>query len=457
MHDELACHLEIHRIGSHYGVPKLCELTRDNIQKVFGARQWNVSAFIFTVELALKSKDDKLHKLLFSISRGHLYSLANSDGFDPVAVLRSFHPRLREQDDVPQQNEDQADLEKARTALQESSTELERLRSQVTSLQQQVATVSTDRDQLQDHVSTTLTENEELRQSLASITAEQAQTRDEVSAASPEKEELAQRTTALSAERDDLQQRLDDERDKAAQSELKHLETVKTLAVFQKDLRVVTFEKKLLKSRWEDVKEKLSTLTREHDALKKTLADEKKSKESVSTSARDEFRNALKDEQKESSKLSAQLIQTAKDLEMAKIDAADAISEKQRWQDAYTKDRKKLDEAVQERDSLKKDLKTEKRKQQVGMSLAERDHIQQALGAEKQKVKALTKERDDAKRQVLENFDKNKVTTFISVVEKTEECLNRRCKADYGAYIENDGGELVMKCRYCHFYYPHTT
>jgi predicted nuclease with TOPRIM domain len=447
MRDELTCHLQISAIGNHYGVSKLCELARDNIQKVF-ARDWYDSVFLFTTAIVLKSKDDKLQKMLLNLARGHLHSLTTSNGFDHVTMLKSFHPKFREQDDIPQQNGDQVKPAPAQASQRESSTELESLRTQVASLQQQVDTVCTERDQLRDQVLAIAAEKEELRQNISNITVEQTQSQGEEPATSSKKEELRQRVATVSAERDDLQRRLGNERNKAAQSALKLSETTKTLGVFQQDLRVVTSEKNLLRSRWQDVKEKLSTLSKEHDELKKT-------QDSVLTSARGELRNALKDEQKESSKLSAQLIRTVKELETASIDAADAISDKQRWQDAYTNERKKSAEAIQECISVKKDLEAEKRKRQVGMSLAERDQIQQALGAEKERIKALTKERDDAKALASRNFDKDKLDSFLEYIEDIDKCRNRRCKASFGAYIELDGGELVMHCDYCHFRYPH--
>ncbi|KAH7253523.1 HAD-like domain-containing protein [Fusarium redolens] len=429
MRDELTCHLQISAIGNHYGVSKLCELARDNIQKVF-ARDWYDSVFLFTTAIVLKSKDDKLQKMLLNLARGHLHSLTTSNGFDHVTMLKSFHPKFREQDDIPQQNGDQVKPAPAQASQRESSTELESLRTQVASLQQQVDTVCTERDQLRDQVLAIAAEKEELRQNISNITVEQTQSQGEEPATSSKKEELRQRVATVSAERDDLQRRLGNERNKAAQSALKLSETTKTLGVFQQDLRVVTSEKNLLRSRWQDVKEKLSTLSKEHDELKKT-------QDSVLTSARGELRNALKDEQKESSKLSAQLIRTVKELET----------------------RKKSAEAIQECISVKKDLEAEKRKRQVGMSLAERDQIQQALGAEKERIKALTKERDDAKTLASRNFDKDKLDSFLEYIEDIDKCRNRRCKASFGAYIELDGGELTLIARYSspsHYHCPET-
>ncbi|CCT67829.1 uncharacterized protein FFB20_04725 [Fusarium fujikuroi] len=269
MRDVLTCHLQICAIGTHYGFSKLCELARDNIQKVFGGK-WFDSVFLFTAAIVLKSKDDELQKLLVTLARGHLHSLTTSNGFDHATMLKSFHPKLREQDNILQQKGDQTKSAAGPSSQKESSTEIEALRLQVSSLKQQVISVSSERDQLREQISASSVKREELRQSHANI----------------------------SAERDLLWK-----------------------------LRVTRSETGLLRARWAKEKTKSSILTQENDDLKKSLELERRSRVSIAEFARDDVRNALKDEQKVTTDLTTKLTQASQALETERKRTATLVQE----------------------------------------------------------------------------------------------------------------------------------
>ncbi|KLO82750.1 uncharacterized protein LW93_9954 [Fusarium fujikuroi] len=269
MRDVLTCHLQICAIGTHYGFSKLCELARDNIQKVFGGK-WFDSVFLFTAAIVLKSKDDELQKLLVTLARGHLHSLTTSNGFDHATMLKSFHPKLREQDNILQQKGDQTESAAGPSSQKESSTEIEALRLQVSSLKQQVISVSSERDQLREQISASSVKREELRQSHANI----------------------------SAERDLLWK-----------------------------LRVTRSETGLLRARWAKEKTKSSILTQENDDLKKSLELERRSRVSIAEFARDDVRNALKDEQKVTTDLTTKLTQASQALETERKRTATLVQE----------------------------------------------------------------------------------------------------------------------------------
>ncbi|KAF4342111.1 hypothetical protein FBEOM_3952 [Fusarium beomiforme] len=259
--DELAAQLDVSAIGNHYGVPKLCELARDNIQKVFRDSQWDDEVFIFALERALKSKDHKLHKLFSSHAKGHLASLTNSSEFDLATFLKSFHSTLRDTNDVHQKTE-----VAAQKAPIETSIELQSLRSQAASAQ-----------------------IEELRQSVATITAE----------------------------RDVLWQQANDVKG-IAPADAKQDEQARSIEALERELRVSRSDCGLLRTKWQREKTKTSLLTLEKSDIQKDLELEKRSKGRASEVARDDLRNALKDEQKATKGLTAKLGQATKNLETEK-------------------------------------------------------------------------------------------------------------------------------------------
>ncbi|KAF5251859.1 hypothetical protein FANTH_3041 [Fusarium anthophilum] len=314
MRDVLTCHLQICAIGTHYGVPKLCELARDNIQKVFGGK-WFDSVFLFTAAVVLKSKDDKLQRLLVTLARGHLHSLTTSNGFDHVTMLKSFHPKLREPDDILQQNGDQANSATAPSIKKEGFAELEALRLQVSSLKQQVITVSSERDQLREQISAASVGREELRQSLADTAAERDLLRKEMSTLAAEKEEIRKVLEKMSAPTDHGGQGTRATNNEKSPAEVKAEEIEKVLETVQRELRVRSSESGLLKARWNKEKIKSSILIQENDDLKKSLELERRSRVSITEFARDDVRNALKDEQKVTTDLTKRLTQASQALE----------------------------------------------------------------------------------------------------------------------------------------------
>ncbi|RKL15151.1 hypothetical protein BFJ68_g5789 [Fusarium oxysporum] len=397
MRDELTCHLQICAIGTHYGVPKLCELARDNIQKVFGGK-WFDSAFLFTVAVVLKSKDDKLQRLLVTLARGHLHSLTTSNGFDHATMLRSFHPKFRDQDDILQQSGDQPKPTPAPTTQDESSTKLEALRIEVSSLKQQVTAVSYERDELRDQFSAASVKKEELWQIVATLTAERDLLRNEMSNVAAENKEFRDIAAKVSTARS---------------------------------------ESGLLKARWDKEKTKSSILTQENDDLKKSLELERRSRVSITEFARDDVRNALKDEQKVTTDLTARLAQASQALET---------------------ERKRSATLVQELTQAKRNLESE-RQSKTGMSLSERDRIHETIGSQRSEISALVKQRDEIKRELKmarternnESDRKweitNKMNALIQAMDEWDEC--RHCGADFGTYVEDHGSTLVLRCHYC--------
>ncbi|KAG5774203.1 hypothetical protein H9Q72_000271 [Fusarium xylarioides] len=423
MRDVLTCHLQICAIGTHYGVPKLCELARDNIQKVFGGK-WFDSVFLFTAAIILKSKDDKLQRLLVTLARGHLHSLTTSNGFDHVTMLKSFHPKLREQDDRLQQNGDQTKSTTAPSIKKESSTELEALRLQVSSLKQQVITVSSERDQLREQIPIASIKQEELRQSHADIAAERDLLRSKLSTLAAEKEELRKVAAKKPAQMDRDEQGISDANKKSS-AEIEAKENAKILETLQLELRVTRSESGLLKARWAKEKTKSSILTQENDDLKKSLELEKRSRVSITEFARDDIRNALKDEQKVTTDLTAKLAQASQ---------------------------------AQEVTQTKRNLELE-RQRNTGMPLRERERMQETISAQKSEISALVKGRDEIKRELkmvrtekTNEIDRkweitNKMNALIQTIDEWDEC--RHCGADFGTYVEDQGSTLVLRCSYC--------
>ncbi|KAG5744127.1 hypothetical protein H9Q69_010032 [Fusarium xylarioides] len=435
MRDVLTCHLQICAIGTHYGVPKLCELARDNIQKVFGGK-WFDSVFLFTAAIILKSKDDKLQRLLVTLARGHLHSLTTSNGFDHVTMLKSFHPKLREQDDRLQQNGDQTKSTTAPSIKKESSTELEALRLQVSSLKQQVITVSSERDQLREQIPIASIKQEELRQSHADIAAERDLLRSKLSTLAAEKEELRKVAAKKPAQMDRDEQGISDANKKSS-AEIEAKENAKILETLQLELRVTRSESGLLKARWAKEKTKSSILTQENDDLKKSLELEKRSRVSITEFARDDIRNALKDEQKVTTDLTAKLAQASQALET---------------------ERKRTATLVQEVTQTKRNLELE-RQRNTGMPLRERERMQETISAQKSEISALVKGRDEIKRELkmvrtekTNEIDRkweitNKMNALIQTIDEWDEC--RHCGADFGTYVEDQGSTLVLRCSYC--------
>ncbi|SCV52802.1 uncharacterized protein FFB14_12800 [Fusarium fujikuroi] len=357
MRDVLTCHLQICAIGTHYGFSKLCELARDNIQKVFGGK-WFDSVFLFTAAIVLKSKDDELQKLLVTLARGHLHSLTTSNGFDHATMLKSFHPKLREQDNILQQKGDQTKSAAGPSSQKESSTEIEALRLQVSSLKQQVISVSSERDQLREQISASSVKREELRQSHANISAE----RDLL-------------WTEIKAEEDD-----------------------KIIDTLQRELRVTRSETGLLRARWAKEKTKSSILTQENDDLKKSLELERRSRVSIAEFARDDVRNALKDEQKVTTDLTTKLTQASQALET---------------------ERKRTATLVQEVTQTKRNLELE-RQRNTGMSLGERARMRETIDAQKSEISALVNGREEMKRELkmVRTEKKNEVDRKWEVTNK---------------------------------------
>ncbi|QGI63569.1 hypothetical protein CEK26_007519 [Fusarium fujikuroi] len=384
MRDVLTCHLQICAIGTHYGFSKLCELARDNIQKVFGGK-WFDSVFLFTAAIVLKSKDDELQKLLVTLARGHLHSLTTSNGFDHATMLKSFHPKLREQDNILQQKGDQTKSAAGPSSQKESSTEIEALRLQVSSLKQQVISVSSERDQLREQISASSVKREELRQSHANISAE----RDllwskKVAAKKP-----------ASTERDGHGT---NDANKKSSAEIKAEEDDKIIDTLQRELRVTRSETGLLRARWAKEKTKSSILTQENDDLKKSLELERRSRVSIAEFARDDVRNALKDEQKVTTDLTTKLTQASQALET---------------------ERKRTATLVQEVTQTKRNLELE-RQRNTGMSLGERARMRETIDAQKSEISALVNGREEMKRELkmVRTEKKNEVDRKWEVTNK---------------------------------------
>ncbi|EMT66948.1 hypothetical protein FOC4_g10003486 [Fusarium odoratissimum] len=436
MRDELTCHLQICAIGTLYGVPKLCELARDKIQKVFGGK-WFDSVFLFTVAVVLKSKDHKLQRLLVTLARGHLHSLTTSNGFDHATMLKSFHPKFRDQDDILHQSGDQPKPTPAPTTQDESSTKLEALRIQVSSLKQQVIAVSRERDELRDQFSAASVKKEELWQSVATLAAEQDLLRNELSNVAAENKELRDIAAKVSTARDHAEQVMSDAKNKKSSAEVKAEENEKILETLQRELRVTRSESGLLKARWDKEKTKSSILTQENDDLKKSLELERRSRVNITEFARADVRNALKDEQKVATDLTARLTQASQVLET---------------------ERKHSETLVQELTQAKRNLESE-RQSKTGMSLSERDRMHETIGSQRSEISALVKERDEIKRELKmarternnESDRKweitNKMNALIQAMDEWDEC--RHCGADFGTYVEDHGSTLVLRCHYC--------
>ncbi|KAF5553823.1 2-haloalkanoic acid dehalogenase [Fusarium mexicanum] len=413
MRDVLTCHLQICAIGTHYGVPKLCELARDNIQKVFGGK-WFDSVFLFTAAVVLKSKDDKLQRLLVTLARGHLHSLTTSNGFDHVTMLKSFHPKLREPDGILQQNGDQANSTTAPSIKKESFTELETLRLQVSSLKQQVITVSSERDQLREQISAASVEREELRQSLTDTAAERDVLRNEMSTLAAEKEEIRKILEKMSPPTDHGGQGTKATNNEKSPAEVKAEETEKVLETVQRELRVRRSESGLLKARWDKEKIKSSILTQENDDLKKSLELERRNEQKVTTD------------------LTTRLTQATQALEA---------------------ERKRTTTLVQEVTQTKRDLEVE-RQRNTGMPLRERNRMQETISAQKSEISALVNGRDEIKRELkmvriekTNEIDRkweitNKMNALIQTMDEWDEC--RHCGADFGSNMTTSNGKYVV-------------
>ncbi|KAF5668533.1 hypothetical protein FDENT_11805 [Fusarium denticulatum] len=433
--DVLTCHLQICAIGTHYGVPKLCELARDNIQKVFGGK-WFDSVFLFTAAIVLKSKDDKLQRLLVTLARGHIHSLTTSIGFDHATMLKSFHPKLRDQDDTLQQNGDQTKSPTAPSIKKESSTELEAFRLQVSSLKQQVITVSSERDQLQEQISVASVKQEELRQSHADLAAERDLLRSKLSTLAAENEELWKVAAKKPVEMDRDEHGISNANKKSS-AEIEAKENAKILETLQLELRVTRSESGLLKARWNKEKTKSSILTQENDDLKKSLELEKRSRVSITEFAQDDVRNALKDEQKVTTDLTAKLAQASQALET---------------------ERKRTETLVQEVTQTKRNLELE-RQRSTGIPQRERERMQETISAQKSEISALVRGRDEIKRELkmvktekTNEIDRkweitNKMNALIQTMDEWDEC--RHCGADFGSYVEDHGKLLVLRCSFC--------
>ncbi|KAF5625695.1 2-haloacid dehalogenase [Fusarium sp. NRRL 52700] len=418
MRDVLTCHLQICAIGAHYGVPKLCELARDNIQKVFGGK-WFDSVFLSTAAVVLKSKDDKLQRLLVTLARGHLHSLTTSNGFDHVTMLKSFHPKLREPDATVQQNGDQKKSTTAPSIKKENSTELEALQLQVSTLKQQIITVSIERDQLQEQTSAASVKKEELRQSHANITAERDLLRSKLSTLAAENEELRKIAAKMTAPTDLDEQGISDANKKSS-AEIKADENEKMLETIQRELRVTRSEGNLLRARWAKEKTKSSILTQENEDLKKSLELERRSRVTITEFARDDVQNALKDEQKVTTDLTKRLTQVSQALET---------------------ESKRTTTLVQEVTQTKRALELE-RQRNTGMTIGERDRMQETIRAQKREISALVKKRDEIKRELKmvrteksNEVDRkwevtNKMNALIQTMDDWDEC--RHCGADFG-------------------------
>ncbi|CZR38352.1 uncharacterized protein FPRO_06457 [Fusarium proliferatum ET1] len=435
MRDVLTCHLEICAIGTHYGIPKLCELARDNIQKVFGGK-WFDSVFLFTAAIVLKSKDDELQKLLVTLARGHLHSLTTSNGFDHATMLKSFHPKLREQDNILQQKGDQTKLAAGPPSQKESSTEIGALRLQVSSLKQQVISVSSERDQLREQISASSVKKEELRQSHANISAERDLLWSKVPTLTAEKEEL-QKVAAKKPASTERDGHGTNDANKKSSTVIKAEEDDKIIDTLQRELRVTRSETGLLRARWAKEKTKSSILTQENDDLKKSLELERRSRVSITEFARDDVRNALKDEQKVTTDLTTKLTQASQALET---------------------ERKRTATLVQEVTQIKRNLELE-RQRNTGMSLGERARMRETIDAQKSEISALVNGREEMKRELkMARTEKkneverkweitNKMNALIQTMHDWDEC--RHCGADFGTYVEDHGSALVLRCCYC--------
>ncbi|KAG4256487.1 hypothetical protein FPRO03_05435 [Fusarium proliferatum] len=430
MRDVLTCHLQICAIGTHYGVPKLCELARDNIQKVFGGK-WFDSVFLFTAAIVLKSKDDELQKLLVTLARGHLHSLTTSNGFDHATMLKSFHPKLREQDNILQQKGDQTKSAAGPPSQKESSTEIEALRLQVSSLKQQVISVSSERDQLREQISASSVKREELRQSHTNISAERDLLWSKVSTLTAEKEELQKVAAKKPASTERVGHGTNDANKKSS-AEIKAEEDDKIIDTLQRELRVTRSETGLLRARWAKEKTKSSILTQENDDLKKSLELERRSRVSIAEFARDDVRNALKDEQKVTTDLTTKLTQASQALET---------------------ERKRTATLVQEVTQTKRNLELE-RQRNTGMSLGERARMLETIDAQKSQISALVNGREEMKRELKmvrtekkNEVDRkweiiNKMNALIQTMHEWDEC--RHCGADFGTNMSSRNGKYVV-------------
>ncbi|KAF4475716.1 2-haloalkanoic acid dehalogenase [Fusarium agapanthi] len=377
-------------------------------------------SFLFTAAVVLKSKDDKLQRLLVTLAKGHLHSLTTSNGFDHVTMLKSFHPKLREPDDILQQNGDQTNSTKAPSIKNESSNELGALRLQVSSLKQQVMTVSSERDQLREQISAASVEKEELRQSHANISAERDLLRSKLSTLAAEKEELRKVAAKKPASMDRDEHGISDA-NKNSSAEIKAEENDIILETLQRELRDTRSESGLLKARWAKAKTKSSILTQENDDLKKSLALERRSRVSITEFARDDVRNTLKDEQKVTTDLTTRLAQASQALEA---------------------ERKCTATLVQEVTQTKRDLELE-RQRNTSIPLRERDRMQETISAQKSEISALVRGRDEIKRELkmvrtekTNEIDRkweitNKMNALIQTMDEWDEC--RHCGADFGS------------------------
>ncbi|KAG4285831.1 hypothetical protein FPRO06_07091 [Fusarium proliferatum] len=395
MRDVLTRHLQICAVGTHYGVSKLCELARDNIQKVFGGK-WFDSVFLFTAAIVLKSKDDELQKLLG----------------------------------------DQTKSAAGPSSQKESSTEIEALRLQVSSLKQQVISVSSERDQLREQISASSVKREELRQSHANISAERDLLWSKVSTLTAEKEEL-QKVAAKKPASTERDGHGTNDANKKSSAEIKAEEDDKIIDTLQRELRVTRSETGLLRARWAKEKTKSSILTQENDDLKKSLELERRSRVSIAEFARDDVRNALKDEQKVTTDLTTKLTQASQALET---------------------ERKRTATLVQEVTQTKRNLELE-RQRNTGMSLGERARMLETIDAQKSQISALVNGREEMKRELKmmrtekkNEVDRkweitNKMNALIQTMHEWDEC--RHCGADFGTYVEDHGSALVLRCSYC--------
>ncbi|KAM0236956.1 hypothetical protein ACHAP5_009246 [Fusarium lateritium] len=465
--DLLISHVQVNAISAYFEIPKLSQLARSHIAPTL-EHYWFDSAFLSTVTAALSSKDPYLHRLLVSKARDHLDALVNSSEFDCPTMLRSFHSTFRVSSSTPPP----AELEKLREQVSTVTTERENLQQQLAAasseneqLRQRVTDISSDRERLQQRVRDTDTRvaqsDLDLKEKLES---QKNAFREQLKAASSENDRLSQSVIDLSSTCQLLKQRVKEEENKLSLSTCKfgeasaahdimqkelsasttmndHLqeeisdvtshmhqleqerkvaegqaaecahnleEKCKAMEAVDRELRVASSERALLRKRWDQEREKVSTLTKSNEDLNLALELEKNSDASVLARKRDELKKALQNEQKEVTRLTAEINLKAETLAAANKKADAYAAQKLRLEKQYMEKQKKSNSFKSERDTAK---------QNMGLA------------------------------QGGENAAYSKITTLINTMLNNEFC--RHCDNDFGSWVEDDGSCLVLRCSNC--------
>ncbi|KAM0323426.1 hypothetical protein ACHAPQ_008689 [Fusarium lateritium] len=364
------------------------------------------------------------------------------------------------------------ELEKLKKQVSTASSEREKLQQQLTAalseneqLRQRVADVSSDRERLQQRVRDTDTRvaqsDLDLKEKLES---QKNVFREQLAAASSENARLGQSVIDLSTTCQLLKKHVKDEENKVSQStrnfgeasaaqdimqkelaastamndhlqeeisdvsslmhrleqerrvaegqatECAHSleEKSKAMEAVERELRVASSERALLRKRWDQEREKVSTLTKSNEDLNLALELEKNSDASVLARKRDELKKALQNEQKEVTRLTAEINLKAETLAAANKKADTYAAQKLRLENQYMEEQKKSNSFKAERDTAK---------QNMGLA------------------------------QGRENTANNKITTLINTMLDNDFC--RHCYNDFGSWVEDDGSCLVLRCSNC--------